>query len=109
MLYTLVLICSVNLAPGFCWPDKADMSFQMPQDKAAAHALRPGEDPLRVAISSRRIDLHGRYVVVRNISCSPGAARMSKNGEGILPGDCRDIGSADGQCPSPLFKGACPN
>jgi hypothetical protein len=100
VLYTLVLICGVKLSPTLCWPDKADMSFQMGQDVS---------DPVEKAVADRRIDLRGRYILVRNISCGPGVAKVSKIGEGILPGDCRDIGTADGHCPSPLFRGKCPN
>ena len=109
MLYTLVLICGVNLAPSQCWPDKADMSFQIDLEKGPFRVMRRGEDPIKEAVSDRRIDLRDRYIVVRNISCAPGADRLSKAGEGILPGSCRDIGSADGHCISPLINGKCPN
>jgi len=110
MLYTLVLICSVGLTPEQCWPDKADMSFNMTaQDEEKAVVGSPLGSDAKAAAARRRIDLRGRYIIVRNISCHPGIDRISRKGEGHLPNGCRDIGTADGHCPSPLIKGNCPN
>jgi hypothetical protein len=100
--YTLVLICPIALAPDQCWPGKADLSFQMSEPEAGN--IRPQD-----AVARRRIDLHGRYILVRNITCSDTAAKVSPLGKGILLGNCRDIGTADGHCPSPLIGGKCPN
>lgn len=110
MLYTLVLICSVGIAPEDCWPDKADLSFNMTaEDEQRAAVGSPVGSDAKAAAVHRGISLHGRYIVVRNISCAPGIGRISQLGEGHLPDSCRDIGSADGHCLSPLFRGKCPN
>jgi hypothetical protein len=41
----------------------------------------------------------------REASCAPFASKASNAGEGFLPEPCRDIGTADGHCNSPLLNG----
>jgi len=102
---SLVMICMPDVPFDRCWPDTAGVVFVMQDSEFRG---RKG-DPTLAAVARRGITLGGRYVVNRIIWCSPRAVEYSDTGKGHLPEPCREMGSADGHCTSPLFKGVCPN
>lgn len=96
----LILICSSKVPLGQCWPKQADAMFVATEDEI--------EQPEQ-AVKTHKIGMRDRYIVVRNISCGPEAAEVSHAGEKELPAGCRDLGTANGHCASPLYKGRCPD
>jgi hypothetical protein len=103
-----VLLCAITVAPAECWPKNAVMTFEMQDNECGAFGTNQRTAVLR-AVKRRRTDLRGRYAMERNISCAPGRRRLATR-RGLPPDSCRDIGTADGHCNSPLLaNGTCPN